>query len=334
MPSIARLVALLLLVLTLGAAVAGYSDDGSAATGGSSADADAASASSDELAGIAVPDLSGEDGAEAVSTLESEGLAGTTDDATQDGTGCTVQDQDPAAGDDVEEGTEVSLTVDCTQRDWDDQDGEVWDSFSSGFTSGFSDGCDALFSDTPNGNLYNDDTEYWVTDCTNLESEPSDADVPADVPDDPESEGEAIGFDAGCQALFDDAGTDELYWGETSVDATACQAQVPAVASAGSSSGGNAQKSSAPKTSGDTCAVAAASDGTQVRISVDKGEINCSGALALWNAYLAAAPTQAQGSAGLIELDGWACLTAKTARAKDLGGCSSDDESAFSVTRA
>jgi hypothetical protein len=53
-----------------------------------------------------------------------------------------------------------------------------------------------------------------------------------------------------------------------------------------------------------------------------KGKVNCSGATALWKAYLSAAPSQGQGSSAYTEIDGWGCLTAKIPEKPRLGSCS------------
>jgi hypothetical protein len=163
--------------------------------------------------GVDVPDLSGADGADAVSTVETEGLIATLADAdddpsfdsTRDATGCEVRDQEPVAGETVEDGTEITITVSCAQVDWENQKGPAWEAFDEAYTTGFDAGCDALFDQSPDGSLYEDDTEYTALDCQN--ENPGDAssgsDVPSDAPDDPEAAGTELGELDGCTALFD-----------------------------------------------------------------------------------------------------------------------------------
>jgi hypothetical protein len=129
-----------------------------------------------------------------VSLVEAEGLTATladansevSFDASRDATGCEVTDQEPAAGDTLAEGDEVTITVDCRQVDWENQQGPDWDSFSDAYASAFDDGCQALFGTSPDGSLYEDDYEYTAIDCQNLN--PGDgssaSDLPGDVPDD------------------------------------------------------------------------------------------------------------------------------------------------------
>jgi hypothetical protein len=50
--------------------------------------------------------------------------------------------------------------------------------------------------------------------------------------------------------------------------------------------------------------------------------VNCTGATALWKAYLSTAPERGQGSSAYVEIDGWGCLTAKLPKKPRLGSCS------------
>lgn len=136
-----------------------------------------------------IPDLIGEDGADAVAAIEDLGLTVALVDAhddpgfdeSRDPSGCEVTDQDPHGGERSlpDEGT-VILTVDCAQVDWDNREGPDWEDFSSGYSDGFDDGCEALFDESPTGVLYEDDDEYSVFDCR-LEN-PGDASMASDVP--------------------------------------------------------------------------------------------------------------------------------------------------------
>jgi hypothetical protein len=158
-----------------------------------------------------VPDVVDLDGADAISELETEGFDSVSlePDPYTDGAGCTVLDQTPAGGEQVDQETDVTLTLDCRQVNWENLEGDDWQAFIDNYSQGFGDGCTALFN-IAGEPLYDDDpyendyvTEYYVFDCTGLEGDPED--VPIDVPDDPAGEGYSQGFDSGCQALFDDA---------------------------------------------------------------------------------------------------------------------------------
>lgn len=271
-------------------------------------------------ANLEVPDVTGEDGADAVSEVENVGLTASFEDgdglSRDDGAGCTVEEQVPAGGDTAAEGDEVMLTLDCRQADWDNEEGGVWDEFTSGYETGFDEGCQALFNLTPNGSLYEDDIEYTELDCPSADV--SNADKPADVPDDPESEGHDLGFDDGCDAIFDDVAlTFELYNGNESYTADDCKAQggaggaLPPSHSDGGG-GGDASRDCPPARAG----------GTFFAVRPVKGRVSCSGATALWKAYLSAAPSRGRGSSGYTEIDGWGCLSAKVPEKPRLGSCS------------
>jgi hypothetical protein len=229
-----------------------------------------------EEEGIEVPDLSYEDGADAVFAVEDEGLTAALiaiNGDLRDGTGCEVVDQSPAAGEIVAEGDEVEITVDCAQVDWKNQEGPGWDAFNDGYANGFDEGCQELFDQSPDGSLYEDDYEYSVADCQNLNPGDGSAasDVPADAPDDPESAGVEIGRLDGCQALFAEQGVWSLNWGtdsytEDDCPVDTCVAPPP--------------RKRKPKLTSDGCA-AEQSDSTPIAIEVDRGEINCIGAEAL-----------------------------------------------------
>jgi hypothetical protein len=279
--------------------------------------------SADEVAeppGIEVPDVVGEDGAFAVSDLESAGFTAAVVDQVgdyrDDGSGCTVEDQDPFGGDEGGEGDEVTLTLDCRQVDWENQEGDDWDNFTFGYEDGFDQGCQALFDLSPDGSLYDGDSEYTSLDCPTPDA--YDADYPSDVPDDPETEGYDLGFEAGCDAIFDDVVLSyELYYGEDVFTADDCKAQglVGAPSNPVPSDGGGTGDPSgdcAPGTAGQFV----------FTIRPTSGKVNCRGATALWKAYLSAAPQQGQGSSAYTEIDGWGCLTAKLPEKPRVGSCS------------
>jgi hypothetical protein len=270
---------------------------------------------------IEVPDVTGDDGADSASEIENLGLTagledqdGTTRD---DGSGCTVEDQDPAGGDVAAEGDEVTLELDCRASDWENEEGTIWDEFTSGYETGFDEGCTALFDLSPDGSLYEDDSEYTTLDCPS--SDVSDADKPLDVPDDPEGEGYDLGFEDGCNAIFDDVAlTFELYHGDQSFTADDCQAEN---GSAGASrSVPNAELGESGDASRDCPPSQARS--TYFSVRPVRGKVNCSGATALWKAYLSAARSRGQGSSAYTEIDGWGCLTAKIPEMPRLGSCS------------
>lgn len=172
---------------------------------------------------VQVPDVIGEDGQDAVDAIEAEGLTASHDEL--DPTGCTVEDQDETG--EVEPETEVVLTLDCRQRDWESREGDDWDLFASSFAVGAGEGCEALFSLSPNGALYADDDEYTSTECslaTYDDPESASVTIPAEVPDDSEAVGESLGFDHGCNALFDQEAIDVLSYGTDDFTADDCMA--------------------------------------------------------------------------------------------------------------
>jgi hypothetical protein len=136
------------------------------------------------------------------------------------GAGCAATEE--PANDDTEPVAETAGPSDeevdpdeQRQTDWENQEGADWDAFSTAYSDGFDSGCEELFGQSPNGSLYEDDVEYTVADCTNLNpSDPSNSsDLPTDVPDDPASDGESLGEDEGCRALFDEGTVATLNYG-------------------------------------------------------------------------------------------------------------------------
>jgi hypothetical protein len=269
---------------------------------------------------IEVPDVTGEDGADAVLALEDVALTASLEDqdgaSRDDGSGCTVEHQAPTSGNIAASGDAVTLTLDCRAVDWENEEGSVWDEFTSGYEAGFDEGCQALFDLSPDGSLYEDDTEYTSLDCPSADV--SEADKPVDVPDEPESEGSDLGFDDGCDAIFDDVALGfELYHGDRAYTADDCKAQgglagAPAGPDSDGRDGGDPSRDCPPARGG----------GTYFAVRPVSAKIKCAGATALWKAYLSAAPTQGVGSSGYTEIDGWGCLAAKIPEAPRLGSCS------------
>ena len=66
-------------------------------------------------------------------------------------------------------------------------------------------------------------------------------------------------------------------------------------------------------------------------IEVERGEINCAGAEALWNEFLRLAPTEGQGSSGVVDIDGWTCAGATLTEARRAGSWSRADTTATFV---
>jgi hypothetical protein len=300
----------------------------------------------DEAAGIEVPDLIGEDGSDAVGAVENEGLTATLADAnddsgfdsSRDGTGCQVTDQSPAGAEIVAEGEEVEITVDCAQVDWEKQEGPAWEAFDEAYDLAFDDSCRTLFDSSPNGSLYENDTEYTVDDCWNLN--PVDAaeasDIPTDVPDDPESAGTEIGELDGCQSLFEQDGVLSLNYGPDSITEDDCPIGATAPTDSKprprSKPDRRAIQRGSTKSAGATC-TGEQGDGSPITMQVEAGEVNCAGAEALWNEYLRRAPTEGQGSGGAVELERWACIAASPVSAPRLGSCTRKDGSAeFAVS--
>ena len=293
---------------------------------------------------IEVPDLAGGDGADAVTSIDGEGLTAALADAgndpafdpSRDATGCDVVDQDPGAGEALSDGDEVTITVDCRQIDWENQEGTDWESFSEGYSAGFDDGCQALFDTSPNGSLYENDIEYGVLDCQGLNpGDGADAsDFPPDVPDDAEADGQEVGELDGCQALFEQEGLTSLTYATDSITDLDCPLTSPSRSSSSGSdrSNGRGTSRSEARSAGGTC-VGTQTDGTAIRARITKGKVNCKGAEALWNEFLRRAPNEGTGSGGFVELDGWGCIGARVPQAPRLGTCErTDDSAAFTIS--
>ena len=181
---------------------------------------------------------------------------------------------------------------------------------------------------SPDGSLYYDDYELTEADCTNLEPDPAEADLPVDAPEEPDSAGNDLGFEAGCNAVFESEGVDELYWGEDAFTVDDC------LANQGGGSGGGGAPPEQPDepAAPEACPPAPSADGS-IEIKIERGEVDCAGAAALWGEYARRAPSEGQGSGGFLEIEGWECIAAPAARAPQLGRCEKTDGSAaFAVS--
>jgi hypothetical protein len=112
-----------------------------------------------------------------------------------------------------------------SQEDWDNQEGEAWDLFNESYLAGWEEGCDLVFDESPDGDLYDQGEQFTADDC--YAAEPFDAsespDLPYDVPEDPEYEGNQLGMHDGCVAAFTDTVDDALFWGdEVALDESDC----------------------------------------------------------------------------------------------------------------
>jgi hypothetical protein len=110
------------------------------------------------------------------------------------------------------------------QEEWDAQEGDAWDEFSSGYLAGWESGCDIAFEGSPDGDLYDQGEQYSADDCYQLAPwDAADADYPIYPPDDPYYEGELLGETDGCVAAFDELSSyGVLNWGEDSFDDSVC----------------------------------------------------------------------------------------------------------------
>lgn len=182
---------------------------------GCSAEAGDVAEVQDDAAGnalVQVPDVIGADAEEAQQSMSELGLSVALD-PDRDAAGCTVQEQDPAAGE-TESESQVTLTLDCRQVDWENQEGESWDAYLDAYTTGYSDGCEALFAMSVSGLLFEQGAPrelgtHDVDECVGEAGDP--LDPPADVPDEPEADGTEAGTQDGCQATFDLASDSILF---------------------------------------------------------------------------------------------------------------------------
>lgn len=201
----------------------------SSATGSPDEQGDAVAAGDSGTVIVTVPDVTNQDGADAESELQGEGHEVAFEDDRSDAAGCHVTDQDPAGGTELDpdtDATEVTLTLDCRQVDWENQEGDDWETFNSTYSDGWDSGCDDLFSLSPDGaTLHYDGEEFSAVDCQNGNpGDASDADMPEDVPEDAEADGEALGAADGCAYVFEElAPGGALYYGSQQFTETLCR---------------------------------------------------------------------------------------------------------------
>jgi hypothetical protein len=145
------------------------------------------------------------------SNSSSSGGVGTTSAADSTG-GYAADDYADESGDEA------------AQEAWDNQEGDNWDLFNDGYLAGWEAGCDLAFDGSPDGYLYVEGDQYSADDCYDLAPyDASDADIPYEVPVDPNGEGETLGETDGCNAAFDELSYDgSLYHGEDSFDSSVC----------------------------------------------------------------------------------------------------------------
>jgi hypothetical protein len=146
---------------------------------------------------------------------------GTYDESGSDSTTETTYESDYSSESDY--GSEADSDV-LAQEEWDNQEGEAWEEFNTGYAEGWESGCDTAFEGSPDGSLYDQGDEYMADDCYALTPfDASDAEVPYEVPFDPYSEGYDLGESDGCVAAFEELSTyGVLNWGEDSYDESVC----------------------------------------------------------------------------------------------------------------
>lgn len=110
------------------------------------------------------------------------------------------------------------------QEAWDSQEGDDWDSYNEAYATGWDEGCDEAFDNSPDGTLYDQGEEFTSADCqANNPGDASSSDIPPDVPDDPATDGEEAGRYDGCVSAFEDLGVDSaLFYGEDEYDSSMC----------------------------------------------------------------------------------------------------------------
>ena len=151
------------------------------------------------------------------------GCASSGDSTNASGAGTTTAADSTSSyanGDDYADGSDSE----AAQEEWDNQEGDNWDLFNDGYLAGWEAGCDVAFEGSPDGNLYVEGEQYSADDCYNLAPyDASDADIPYEVPVDPNGDGETLGETDGCNAAFDELSSDgSLYYGEDSFDSSVC----------------------------------------------------------------------------------------------------------------
>ena len=112
------------------------------------------------------------------------------------------------------------------QSDWENQEGDDWDTFNAAYSEGWDTGCEDAFQGSPDGSLYDQGDEFTSSDCqANNPGDASSVDIPPDVPDDAQSDGDALGETDGCISAFEDLPSDGggvLYYGEDGYDESVC----------------------------------------------------------------------------------------------------------------
>jgi hypothetical protein len=278
---------------------------------------------------VTVEDVTSDDGADAQASLQDQGfdVTPTSEDSTfdpgRDLTGCPVTDQDPSGGAEAGYGAEVTLSVDCSQVDWENQEGDAWETFAQDYSDGFTTGCENLFDQSPSGSLYEDNYEYTVSDCENEEGDASDgSDVPSAVPGDPQQAGQDLGELDGCQSLFENQSVTSFNYGTDSYTESDCP--IDASTSVPPS---RPRPKTTTKRAGDTC-IAKKADGSPITLQIEKGTANCGGAQALTQDWLRRAPKEGSGSGGALTLNGWSCVGATATEAPRVGSCERTDKAA------
>jgi hypothetical protein len=136
----------------------------------------------------------------AVAVLAGCGQASTSQDTTTT-TGAVAT---PTSDYDYESDDSDYYPYEDAQDAWDNQDGQDWEAFSDGYVQGWEAGCDVVFDESPDGYLYDQGEQFAVEDCyANEPLDASDADIPYEVPIDPEDEGYALGESDGCISAFE-----------------------------------------------------------------------------------------------------------------------------------
>lgn len=220
--------------------VAGCGESATPSGGAAAGASDAAQGAS-----VKIPDVTGDDAGEARDALEEMKFLVTLDPPSDPG-GCIVGQQDPRAGETVAAETEVTITVDCRQVEWESQEGQDWDAYTTGYSTGFTRACKALFALPAGGVLLESDSSEEVggrhdeAECRN-EAVSAD-DPPSGVPDDPERTGEKQGVKAGCQTPFELASADVLFDGSQEYTAQDCRDAVEAAKDAPPASRGRKRK--------------------------------------------------------------------------------------------
>jgi hypothetical protein len=109
------------------------------------------------------------------------------------------------------------------QDAWDNQDGPDWEAFNVSYLEGWEAGCDLVFDESPNGYLYDQGEQFSADDCyANEPIDASDADIPYEVPLDPESDGYDLGESDGCISAFELPIDGAFFYGPDEYDDSLC----------------------------------------------------------------------------------------------------------------